>query len=138
MRKHVLGLFFILLFISSCRTIRQQVPKISVSELPIECSSLLDFISKNWYKHKHKKCHKETFNIFEFCNENRVCLESLTKEQVIMLLGSPDITRFDDIFGYVINKDCKDKSLLGYYFLEFHFIPDHKNRVEVIVVSGTS
>ena len=136
MKTYILKLI-VLCFLYSCSQIKLQKMTITKNALPKNCNQLYEVISTNWYKHKNKNCHKETFNVFEFCNDNKECLENLRKEQVIMLLGTPDITKFDNTFGYVINKDCKNKSLLVYYFLQFHYFSENKNKVEVLVVDNT-
>lgn len=137
MKKVVLRLS-VLLFLYSCNSSKLQKIQANKDDFPVSCANVYDIISTNWYKHKHNSCHLETFNIQQFYFENKPCLESLTKEQVIKLFGNPDLVEFPELFGYVVNKDCTDKSLLSYYLLQFYFVSGNKNKVEILIVNTTS
>jgi hypothetical protein len=113
-----------------------QKPKIDARDLPAECINVFNLLNKNWYKHNSSKCHEETFHYWNFCHNNKECLEHLSKEQVIQLFGQPDVVDCMNCIGYIIKESCKDESMLHYHKLNF-FFTEQGNQVEISNVEGT-
>ena len=118
--KKIYYFFCLFLFLNSCAIVKQK-PSITKNALPEVCSNLHDDLVKNWSKHRKKKCHIAYANLFAFIEKDRECLDKLTKEQVIALFGEPDEIFNENIFSYIISKDCKDRSMLSYYLIQFNF-----------------
>ena len=127
--KKVTMIYIILLF-SSCVIMKQELPQITTKLLPSVCSNLHSFLSENWYKHRTKKCHKNTFDVYKFSIDYRECILLLTKKQIIMLFGEPDkITNYGE-FQYILDTDCSDNSLRNYHYINFEFKQDSVIDVE--------
>jgi hypothetical protein len=121
--KKAIIIYTILLF-SSCLKMKHQFPSISKQNLPDNCSGAHDFISENWYKHRKKRCHKDTFNAWKFSFDYKECMLKLTKKQVLMLFGNPDISTGYNEFVYILDEDCSDYSLRHYDLLNIKFERD--------------
>ena len=98
--------FMILCSIGACRYPKE----IRQIEQKKGCTGVLSFIEANWKYDEKNQIYKRTdsfFAKFTITGKYHHCLNGLTKDEVIRLLGQPNEKKL--LFGYFNNTNCKNK-----------------------------
>lgn len=122
-------LLLMLVLSASCKSYVHQQPKLQqASLLPTGCEYLVDFLNKNWKKHRARPCHYYEREVLSINERYHDCLVSLTQSQVVGLFGKPDID-FEGSYTYRFHNTCP-KDLKGFFFLKFNFKDENILSVE--------
>jgi hypothetical protein len=90
----------------SCSTFQPVKPVVSQVNLPNECEQLISLVQENWKKHKklnYYKGEKDFLTIIQ--RDYRKCITSLTKKEIIAVLGQP-VKDDSDFVYYFLGESC--------------------------------
>lgn len=117
----------------SCSTFQSVKPVVSQVILPNDCDKLVSLTHENWKKHKKLNYYKGENDFLTIIQRDyRKCITSLTKKEIISILGQPAKDDPDFVY-YFLGESCLQPMRENCEALIFYFSEDSGKVNEYLV-----
>ncbi len=117
-----ISLFMAFLCLSSCFSHFQSVKCSQNFAETSPCSGICELIKKEYKVYKKEGCHLNNGFHIKLVENYSDCLKTLSKDQVLSLLGKPDLIREGNFWYYFFDETCEPLSLRHYEHMEIRII----------------